>query len=132
MVSRLVLILGDQLSEEVSALREADRESDVVVMAEVMDEASYVPHHPKKIAFLFAAMRKFAAYLEKKGWRVRYTRLDDAKNTGSIPGELLRASTSSRMTGFFAHMPSSRPGQMGAKNCGWSGSIGRCGARQAS
>jgi hypothetical protein len=61
-VSRLVLILGDQLSEDISALREADRESrHVMVMAEVMDEASYVPHHPKKIAFLFAAMRKFAA-----------------------------------------------------------------------
>jgi deoxyribodipyrimidine photolyase-like uncharacterized protein len=41
--------------------------SDVVVMAEVMDEAAYVPHHPKKIAFLFAAMRKFAARLEGRG-----------------------------------------------------------------
>jgi NAD(P)-dependent dehydrogenase (short-subunit alcohol dehydrogenase family) len=61
---RLVLILGDQLSEDIVALREADRERDVVVMAEVMDEAAYVPHHPKKIAFLFAAMRKFAAHLE--------------------------------------------------------------------
>jgi deoxyribodipyrimidine photolyase-like uncharacterized protein len=36
-------------------------------MAEVMDEAAYVPHHPKKIAFLFAAMRKFAAALEGRG-----------------------------------------------------------------
>ncbi len=104
-MSRLVLILGDQLSEEMSALREADRESDVVVMAEVMDEASYVPHHPKKIAFLFAAMRKFAAYLEKKGWRVRYTRLDDAKNTGSIPGELLRAAEATGATEVLATEP---------------------------
>jgi deoxyribodipyrimidine photolyase-like uncharacterized protein len=67
---RLVLVLGDQLSEDIAALREADRERDVVVMAEVMDEAAYVPHHPKKIAFVFAAMRKFAARLEAKGWRV--------------------------------------------------------------
>ena len=59
-------------------------------MAEVMDEAAYVPHHPKKIAFLFAAMRKFAARLEGQGWRVCYTRLDDPDNAGSIPGELLR------------------------------------------
>ena len=90
MVSRLVLILGDQLSDGIAALREADRERDTVVMAEVMDEAAYVPHHPKKIAFLFAAMRKFAARLEGQGWRVCYTRLDDPDNAGSIPGELLR------------------------------------------
>ena len=45
---RLILVLGDQLSDNLSALREA-REGDVVVMAEVMDEASYVRHHPKKI-----------------------------------------------------------------------------------
>jgi deoxyribodipyrimidine photolyase-related protein len=90
LVSRLVLILGDQLSEGIAALREADKARDTVVMAEVMAEAGYVPHHPKKIAFLFAAMRKFAARLEAAGWRVLYTRLDDPENAGSIPGELLR------------------------------------------
>ena len=89
-MSRLILVLGDQLTEEIAALREADKGSDVVVMAEVADEASYVPHHPKKIAFLFAAMRKFAARLEDDGWDVRYTRLDDDENAGSITGELLR------------------------------------------
>ncbi|WJY22981.1 cryptochrome/photolyase family protein [Fontisubflavum oceani] len=87
---RLVLVLGDQLSLDLSALREADQTSDVVIMAEVADEASYVPHHPKKIAFLFAAMRKFAVRLAQDGWQVRYTRLDDPDNTGSITGELLR------------------------------------------
>jgi deoxyribodipyrimidine photolyase-related protein len=87
---KLVLVLGDQLSPELSALRAADKQSDVVVMAEVADEASYVPHHPKKIAFIFAAMRKFAAALEKDGWQVSYTKLDDPKNTGSITGELIR------------------------------------------
>ncbi|RMA43762.1 cryptochrome/photolyase family protein [Rhodophyticola porphyridii] len=87
---KLVLILGDQLSEEISALREADKACDVVVMAEVADEAEYVPHHPKKIAFIFAAMRKFANRLEEAGWQVRYTRLDEDANSGSIAGELLR------------------------------------------
>jgi deoxyribodipyrimidine photolyase-related protein len=89
-VVRLVLVLGDQLSEGVAALAAADRESDVVVMAEVMAEASYVRHHVKKIAFTFAAMRKFAACLEAAGWRVLYARLDDPENAQSIPGELLR------------------------------------------
>ncbi|SEK56289.1 deoxyribodipyrimidine photolyase-related protein [Roseivivax marinus] len=90
MVSRLILVLGDQLSENLSALREADKGSDVVVMAEVREEATYVQHHPKKIALVFAAMRKFAASLREDGWDVRYTELDDTDNAGSIPGELLR------------------------------------------
>jgi len=87
---RLILVLGDQLSDGLSALREASRARDVVVMAEVQAEASYVPHHPKKIAFVLAAMRKFARHLEEQGWRVAYTRLDDPENAGSIPAELLR------------------------------------------
>ena len=87
---KLVLVLGDQLTDTLSALNTADRDRDLVVMAEVADEATYVPHHPKKIAFILAAMRKFAAQLQEDGWRVAYTRLDDPDNTGSIPGELLR------------------------------------------
>src|SRR6056297_615804 len=90
MTTRLVLILGDQLSGDIAALREADRDRDVVVMAEVMDEASYVPYHPRKIAFLFAAMRKFAARLREAGWRVAYAQIDDTENAQSICGELLR------------------------------------------
>ncbi len=89
-MTRLVLVLGDQLSPDLSALANADRESDIVVMAEVADEASYVQHHPKKIALIFAAMRKFAARLRDDGWDVRYSELDDTANAGSIPGELLR------------------------------------------
>ncbi|TMV11942.1 cryptochrome/photolyase family protein [Arenibacterium halophilum] len=90
MKPRLVLVLGDQLSDDLSALRAADKDRDVVVMAEVMAEAEYVPHHPQKIALVLASMRKFAAHLRKDGWTVAYTQLDDTDNAGSIPGELLR------------------------------------------
>ena len=107
MVGRLVLVLGDQLSPDIAALRAADRARDTVIMAEVADEASYVPHHPKKIAFLFAAMRKFADHLRAEGWQVRYTRLDDPDNAGSIPGELLRAADA---TGT-AHVIATEPGE---------------------
>ncbi|WP_299402163.1 cryptochrome/photolyase family protein [uncultured Roseobacter sp.] len=89
-MSRLVLVLGDQLSIGLSALRQADRGSDIVVMAEVAEETGYVQHHPKKIALIFAAMRKFAARLREDGWDVRYGQLDDTQNAGSIVGELLR------------------------------------------
>lgn len=87
---RLVLVLGDQLTPTMAALKAADKARDVVVMAEVAAETGYVPHHPKKIAFLFAAMRKFALRLQSQGWRVTYTRLDDPENAGSIEAELLR------------------------------------------
>ena len=46
-MSRLILVLGDQLSETLSALVAGDKYNDVVVMAEVRDEARYVRHHPK-------------------------------------------------------------------------------------
>ncbi|MEM8653961.1 MAG: cryptochrome/photolyase family protein [Pseudomonadota bacterium] len=89
-MSRLILVLGDQLTEGVAALKAADKDNDVVVMAEVAEEGSYVPHHPKKIALILAAMRKFAARLREDGWTVAYSELDDTENSQSICGELLR------------------------------------------
>ncbi|QFU08684.1 Deoxyribodipyrimidine photo-lyase-related protein [Rhodobacteraceae bacterium THAF1] len=88
-MSRLILVLADQLTRNVAALRDY-RDGDLIVMAEVSDEATYVPHHPRKIAFLFTAMRKFAASLREEGLAVAYTTLDDPENTGSITGELIR------------------------------------------
>ncbi|WP_417726245.1 cryptochrome/photolyase family protein [Roseovarius sp.] len=90
MVARLVLVLGDQLCPDLSALRAADRTRDIVVMAEVMEEGSYVPHHPKKIALILAAMRHFAEELRAGGWKVAYTRLEDPEAAPSIVGELMR------------------------------------------
>ncbi|NCT13382.1 MAG: cryptochrome/photolyase family protein, partial [Rhodobacterales bacterium] len=102
---RLVLVLGDQLTPGLSALARADRARDVVVMAEVAEEAGYVPHHPKKIAFCLAAMRKFAAVLRAEGWRVAYTRLDDPETTGSIAGELIRRAAEHGASGVIATEP---------------------------
>jgi len=89
-VSRLVLVLGDQLSHDLSALKAADKSRDVVVMAEVTEEGTYVPHHPKKIALVLSAMRHFADELRAEGWQVAYTRLDDPEASRSIVGELMR------------------------------------------
>ena len=87
----LVPILGDQLSPGLSALRAADPASCVVLMAEVAEEAGYVAHHRKKLAFVFSAMRHFAAELRGLGWRVEYVTLDDPANSGSLTGEVARA-----------------------------------------
>jgi deoxyribodipyrimidine photolyase-related protein len=87
----LRLILGDQLSESITSLHGIDMARDTVMLCEVMEEATYVPHHPKKIAFLFSAMRHFASEIQANGIRVRYVKLDDTANTGSFTGEVQRA-----------------------------------------
>ena len=87
----LIPILGDQLSADLAALRRADQRDAVVVMMEVAAEATSVRHHPKKIAFIFGAMRHFAAELRAAGWTVDYIRLDDPENTQSFDGEVARA-----------------------------------------
>ena len=87
----LRLVLGDQLSDGLSALRDLDPDRDIVLMAEVRDEATYVKHHKQKIALIFAAMRSFALRLESRGVAVRYVRIDDPENTHAIVGELHRA-----------------------------------------
>ena len=102
---RLILVLGDQLSHDLSALRQGDRRRDLVVMAEVADETTYVPHHPRKIALILSAMRHFAQELKAKGWQVDYTRLDDPEAAGSITGELLRRAEESGADQVIATLP---------------------------
>ena len=86
----LRFVLGDQLTRTLSSLRDV-APGDVVLMAEVGDEATYVRHHQRKIAFLFASMRHFAAALRADGITVDYVTLDNENNTGSFTGELGRA-----------------------------------------
>ncbi|KTD03960.1 deoxyribodipyrimidine photolyase-related protein [Legionella geestiana] len=90
-MKRLHLVLGNQLSESISSLKDFNPEKDLVLMCEVMEEATYVRHHQKKIAFLFSAMRHFAHALSLKGYQVEYTRLDDLDNAGSFRAEVQRA-----------------------------------------
>ena len=87
----LRLVLGDQLSRDLPSLTDLDPDKDLVLMAEVMSEVTYVKHHKRKIAYLFSAMRHFAESLGKDGIAVRYRRLDDADNAGSLAGEVAAA-----------------------------------------
>ena len=102
---RLVLVLGDQLTPDIAALRAADKTRDVVAMAEVLAEGRAVPHHPQKIALILSAMRHFAEELRAQGWRVAYSRLDDPENSQSIPGELLRRATETGAAEVLATRP---------------------------
>ena len=87
---RLCLVLGDQLSFDLPSLQGIDPRHDCILLVEVMEEATHVPHHPQKIALVFSAMRHFAEALRQRGFTVQYVHLEDAGNSGSIPGELLR------------------------------------------
>jgi deoxyribodipyrimidine photolyase-related protein len=74
---RLVMVLGDQLSHENPALVAANPESDTVVLAEVAEETSYVPHNRHKLVLVLSAMRHFAAELRGQGFKVIYFPLSD-------------------------------------------------------
>ncbi len=86
----LRLILGDQLSDTLSSLDGIDKDRDMIFMCEVWEEATYVKHHKKKIAFIFSAMRHFYKDLKAQGYNIHYTKLDDADNAGSFSGEVER------------------------------------------
>lgn len=89
-MSSIRLILWDQLSEFISSLKGYNPVTDIILMCEVWNEATYVKHHKKKIAFIFSAMRHFSVVLKKQGCNVEYTTLDDPDNTGSFNGEVKR------------------------------------------
>ena len=66
------LILGDQLNHQLATLKYLNPKEDIILMAEVLEEATYVAHHPQKIALIFSAMRHFAKELKAQSWKVRY------------------------------------------------------------
>jgi deoxyribodipyrimidine photolyase-related protein len=103
----LRLVLGDQLSDSLSSLTDMDAARDIVLMAEVMDEATYVAHHKQKFVLVFSAMRQFARRLRARGITVRYVRLGDAGATPSLNGEVLRA----LVDGDFGGLVVTEPGE---------------------
>jgi deoxyribodipyrimidine photolyase-related protein len=86
----LRVVLGDQCSGSLSALQGIDPARDVVLLAEVRAECTYVRHHKQKIALVLSAMRHFAEQLRGSGLRVAYSRLDDPANTQTLAGEVAR------------------------------------------
>jgi deoxyribodipyrimidine photolyase-related protein len=90
-MTTLRFVLGDHLTRDIASLRDIDKARDVVLMAEVAEETTYVRHHKQKIVFVLSAMRHFAKALADEGIAVDYVRLDDPANTGSFGGELHRA-----------------------------------------
>lgn len=92
-------------------------------MAEVAEEATYVRHHKKKIAFLFSAMRHFARDLEGEGHHVRYRKIDDKANANSLLGEVQSAINDE---GPFDKLVVTEPGEYRLMEAfkGWSDTLG--------
>ena len=101
----LRLILGDQLNHQLASLRDINIETDVVLMAEVCAEVTYVKHHKRKVAFLFSAMRHFAEALRGDGVFVIYRHLDDPDNRGSLESEVKRAISAHKISKLVVTMP---------------------------
>ena len=89
-VRHLVLVLGDQLDHRSTALEDFDADCDAVLMAEVDEEAQYVPQHKIRLVLFFSAMRHFRDALANRGYRMHYVALDDADNRGTLAEELAR------------------------------------------
>ena len=101
----LRLILGDQLNHQLASLRDINIKTDIVLMAEVGAEVTYVKHHKRKIAFLFSAMRHFAEAMRADGILVVYRRLDDPDNGGSLETEVKRAISAHKASKLVVTMP---------------------------
>lgn len=92
-VRNLVIVLGDQLDAESSALQDFDPTQDVVWMAEVAQESTHVWSAKQRIAVFLSAMRHFADDLRRQGLPLVYARLDDADTRGTLALELDKAIT---------------------------------------
>lgn len=90
-MTSIVPIFADQLSHDLSSLSFSNKAEAQILMVEVRGEADRVPHHRKKLIFLFSAMRHFAQELRDDGWSVDYIELTDSDNTHSFTGEMQRA-----------------------------------------
>ena len=118
---KLRLILGDQLSRNLSSLVDLDPQNDLLLMCEVRSETTYVKHHKKKIAFVFSAMRHFAAELSEQNLNVRYVKYDDPNNTGSLLGEVARIITLNTITEVIVTAPGEY--RLQTELAGWSAKL---------
>jgi len=87
-VRNLIVVFGDQLDPNASALDDFDQARDAIWMAEVDHESKYVWSTKSRIAIFLAAMRHFRDEMREKGYRVEYTRLDERKQTNRLSERL--------------------------------------------
>ena len=104
-VRNLVIVLGDQLDAQSSALEGFDATQDVVWMAEVAEESTHVWSAKQRIAVFLSAMRHFAEALRECGLPLVYARLDEPGNLGTLPAELSKVITQLQPTALVLTAP---------------------------
>lgn len=102
----LRIVLGDQLSDDLTALTDLDQGRDTVLMMEVDEESTYIRHHKQKIVLVLSAMRHFAEALRQRGVKVDYVKLDAPDNTGGFTTEVKRAVARHRPSRIVVTEPS--------------------------
>ena len=90
-VRHLVIVLGDQLDAQSSALQGFDATQDVLWMAEVVEESTHVWSAKQRIAVFLSAMRHFAENVRERDLPLVYARMDEPGNLGTLPLELGKA-----------------------------------------
>lgn len=89
---KLVLILGDQLDLESTALADFDAANDQILMVESIHEAQYVWSHQAKIALFISAMRHFARALKDLNYPLTYIRNSNLSIIGVLKEKILQDS----------------------------------------
>ena len=101
----LILVLGDQLNHDASALTDFDAQQDALWMAEVDEESTHVKSAKQRTTLFLSAMRHFAADLRQKKWRLLYTTIDAHDNVGTLAGELDKAIATTHPTKLIMTAP---------------------------
>ena len=82
----LVLILGDQLNLDSTALADFDPTQDIIWMAEVMEESTHVASSKQRSTLFLSAMRHFAEAIKAKAWPLVYTQAKRCRQHGHLGG----------------------------------------------
>ena len=102
-MKKLILILGDQLNLDSTALQDIDVEVDEIVMVESAHEAQHVRSHKARIALFLSAMRHFAEQLKSQGLPLTYI-----QHSPKAIAEVLR---DKMIEGKFTHLICVEPGE---------------------
>lgn len=90
-IRNLIVILGDQLDHDSTALKDFGPDKDRVWMAEVPAESTEVWSHKARIVMFLSAMRHFRDELRQRGFEVDYRQLDDRSKWKTLGEELAAA-----------------------------------------
>ena len=80
-VKRLILILGDQLDAEASALHDFNPAHDTLWMAEVLEESTHITSSKQRTTVFLSAMRHFPRPLFREQLFLQLQQIDQAAHT---------------------------------------------------